>query len=257
VEPIFFGSATAQLYGVHHPPVVRRRRDAAVLLCYPAVQEYNRSHWAFRKLAGLLARSGFHVLRFDYSGTGDSAGDLAGASVGRWCADIREAAAELTELAGVRRVSLVGFRLGAALAALASTTPLAVHDLVLWEPAVDGREHIRELRRVQRWKRGVTNHPPRLGRHEMLGHALPCELRAGIESIGLDDLARCRAQRVLLFAAEERPAHRRLASRLQERPEGGFHLGIVREEASDRLDGVLLSSRIQQAIAAELAGAAA
>jgi pimeloyl-ACP methyl ester carboxylesterase len=253
VEPLFFGGATTPLYGVHHPPTVRRRRDAGIVLCYPAVQEYNRSHWAFRKLAGLLARRGFHVLRFDYSGTGDSAGEPEQSSVRRWCADIREAAAELTALAEVRRVSLVGFRLGGALAALASTG-FEVRDLVLWEPAVDGLEHIRDLRGIQRWKLGLTSNPPRVGPRELLGYSFPPALQADIGGIGLDDLSGCRAERVLLYAGEERPAYRRLAARLGDRPDGGFRFELVAEEPAGRLDGVLLSTRIQEAIAEGLGG---
>jgi pimeloyl-ACP methyl ester carboxylesterase len=199
----------------------------------------------------MLARSGVDVLRFDYSGTGDSAGDLSQASVTRWCSDIRQASAELSELAEVRGVSLVGFRLGAALAALASTA-FPVRDLVLWEPAVDGRTHLRELRRIQRWKRGVTSNPPRLGRREILGHRLPPGLVSGIEEIRLDDVSRCRAERIHLFASRERAEYRRLAARLRDRPASAFQLEIVPEDARDNLDGALLSSRIQRAIASAI-----
>jgi uncharacterized protein len=224
-----------------------------VLLCPPAVQEYNRTHWAFRKLASLLAREGFHVLRFDYFGSGDSAGEPEQASVERWCADIREAVCELQDLAETRRVSMVGFRLGAALAALATRDVPAVRDLVLWEPAVSGRLHVRELREIQRAKLRLTTNPARTGPGELLGYAFPDALCAGIERIDVDQLAGCDAERVLLFATERRTEHLALCARLRERGGVAVRHETVREDASDRLDGVLLSTRVQQAIAAALA----
>ena len=72
-----------------------------------------RTHWAFRKLAGFLAREGFHVLRFDYYGTGDSAGDYHESNIGQWLADIHEAADELKDRADVRDISVVGLQCGA------------------------------------------------------------------------------------------------------------------------------------------------
>ena len=100
MKPVYFGKTGKQLFGVYHEPQARRAVDAAVLLCYPLVQEYMRTHWALRKLAGLLAREGHHVLRFDYTGTGDSTGDVETGSVTQWCADIRLAAAELEDSRG-------------------------------------------------------------------------------------------------------------------------------------------------------------
>ena len=70
MKPFFFGPSAQPRFGLLHPPAGERARRAGVLLCYPGVQEYNISHWAFRKLAGLLARAGFPVLRFDWAGTG-------------------------------------------------------------------------------------------------------------------------------------------------------------------------------------------
>ena len=107
VQPLLFGRSPNRLFGAYHAPRARRAVECAAVLCPPLVQEYMRTHWALRKLGGLLAARGAHALRFDYTGTGDSAGDLDGASVEAWCADVRAAAAELADLAGVRRVSLV------------------------------------------------------------------------------------------------------------------------------------------------------
>jgi hypothetical protein len=150
---------------------------------------------------------------------------------------------------------VVGFRLGAALAALATRDGLAVRDLVLWEPAVSGRLHVRELREIQRSKLRLTTNPGRIGPGELLGYAFPTALCADIERIDIDDVAACRAERVLLFATERRGEHLALCARLRDRGDVAVRHETVREDASDRVDGVLLSTRVQQAIAATLAEA--
>src|SRR6476620_8559273 len=97
MTPRFFGDAARQLYGVYHAPE-GRAREAGVVLCNPGPQEYRHTHWAFRKLAGMLARAGFHVLRFDYFATGDSAGRDDEGSLDQWVLDVATAARELTDL---------------------------------------------------------------------------------------------------------------------------------------------------------------
>ena len=87
------------------------------MLCYPWGQEYLRAHRSMRLLADMIAARGCDVLRFDYSGTGDSGGDATTASFVEWESDIETAIDELKDMAGVSRVSLVGLRLGATLAA--------------------------------------------------------------------------------------------------------------------------------------------
>ena len=59
---------------------VRGARQSAIVLCQPLGHGYLRAHRAFRNLAVSLASQGFHVLRFDYYGCGDSATATAGSS---------------------------------------------------------------------------------------------------------------------------------------------------------------------------------
>ncbi len=257
MKPVYFGKVGKQLFGAYHEPQARRAVDAAVLLCYPLVQEYMRTHWAFRKLASLLSREGLHVFRFDYSGTGDSAGDGVSGSVTQWCADIRLAAAELADLADVRRVSVVGLRMGAAFAVLTTTTGgLQVRDLVLWEPPVDGRGHVRELEVTERIKFGNLPHPPVPGPGELLEHPFPADLRASIEKIDLRRVPPCTADRVLVFSADARPELNALKESLRDRAGRPPECRVVPEESRDRHQGVLLSTRVLQAMTSALSGGA-
>lgn len=145
MNTMIFGRAPHSLFGVYHPPRTSTARRAGVVLCYPFGQEYMRAHRAFRQLALLLSGAGFHVMRFDYSSTGDSSGDGREASLARWTIDAAIAADELKDTADVTRVSFVGLRLGAAVAALAAASRKDVDEVVLWDPVVDGAAHVTEL----------------------------------------------------------------------------------------------------------------
>src|SRR5262245_36025361 len=115
----FFGTSKDPLFGIYHPPKGGKLRDVGIIFCNPAPQQYMRTHWAFRKLADMLCRQGFHVFRFDYFGTGDSAGDSAAGTLAIWRQNIQSAAQELRDMASIKKVSAVGFQLGATLAATA------------------------------------------------------------------------------------------------------------------------------------------
>lgn len=145
MNPLYFGRAPKSLFAVYHPPKAQRARQSGVILCYPFGQEYMRAHRAFRQLAMLLAKAGFHVLRFDYSGTGDSTGEAVNGSFAEWVHDTQEAAEELKATAEVSRVSFVGLRLGAAIAAMAAADRSDVDQVVMWDPAVRGEDYINEI----------------------------------------------------------------------------------------------------------------
>src|SRR4051812_17515845 len=156
-----------------------RARDTGVLLCHPGPQDYRHTHWAFRKLATLLAKEGFHVLRFDYSCTGDSAGDSGAANIGQWTEDVTTAARELQDSASLRRVSIVAMRLGAPIAARASRRGLRLEDMVFWEPVVSGKNYLTELERAQElsllWQRFPESNTR--SADELLGYPMPSDLR--------------------------------------------------------------------------------
>jgi pimeloyl-ACP methyl ester carboxylesterase len=98
----------------------------------------------------MFANAGLPTLRFDYHGTGNSAGDDNDAArVEAWLASISQAVATLRQTTGVTSVALVGFRLGALLAALVAARQQDIAALVAIAPVVVGKHYVRELRALQ------------------------------------------------------------------------------------------------------------
>jgi uncharacterized protein len=207
MKPLFLGNAQRRLYGVYHSAARSSRH--AVLLCYPGMQEYNSAHWAFRRLAATLARDGHHVMRFDYYGTGDSAGGTEDGNPTLWLEDVRQAAEELKDQSGARSLSVIGLRLGATLATLASAGGLQASRLLLWEPVISGRAYVKELETLDERRNLMLLHANRTRgrRDELLGHAFPPALRSAIEALDLADGVVPKAEKVLIFTDQPRPEH--------------------------------------------------
>jgi pimeloyl-ACP methyl ester carboxylesterase len=144
--PIRFGTPTRELSGLYQPATVRAERTGCIVLCNPFGQEAIRSHRMYRILADRLSRNGQDVLRFDYYGTGDSAGDDGEGDIDGWIDDVLRADDEVIRRSGCVRCSWFGLRLGASLAALASgRRARPPNRLVLWEPVIDGPGYLADL----------------------------------------------------------------------------------------------------------------
>ncbi|KAF1009168.1 MAG: hypothetical protein GAK28_00801 [Luteibacter sp.] len=143
-SPFFFG-ARSGLFGMYHAPEGQKR--SALLMCPPLGQDLIRCHRLYRQLAQAVAARGFAVLRFDYHGTGDSAGDSADVQWDRCVADTVAAAAELRARSGVDRVIAFGARLGASVALSASEARFA--DVIAWDAVLDGQGYMASLDALQ------------------------------------------------------------------------------------------------------------
>jgi len=139
---VWFGPASRPLYGWVSRPYGGVARGG-VVLCPPMGEEGRAAHRTFRRLAEELAAAGIVALRFDYDGTGDSAGLQDDPDrVPGWLASIEAARQYLLDL-GAPTVAAVGMRLGGTLAATQSASnPFS--SLVLWDPCLSGRTFLRE-----------------------------------------------------------------------------------------------------------------
>lgn len=241
MDPLFFGDSSQPLYGVFHES--SGRSDHGVVLAYPAPQEYMQMHYAFRQLAMQLERAGLPVLRFDWHGTGDSAGGCESGSFQQWRKDLQLAVQELRDAFAVRRVSVVGFRLGASIAAMTSfSQPL--QELVLWEPALIGAMYLRDLRARERRNLGNLLDPPAWWKHEhpheLLGHTLSDAHYAEIESLDLVRQMTPVAKQVSIVVNRPSAPHRDFLLALKERQVQADLIEFKDEGAQVREDGSIV-----------------
>jgi len=216
IEPFYFGSPSRELLGCYHAPAAASApaRDVGLVLCYPLGHEYLQFHRVFRQLAILASEAGFPVLRFDFHGCGDSAGDDRGWRLERWVEDVETAIEELKRRAGVATIGLAGLRLGAALALLVGASRSDVDALVLWDPVLNGRAYLDELRRLHRGMLSYAHVRPdprgeegreadAEGTEEILGFPLPAPLIADLDELDLLKIAERPARRALVIESND------------------------------------------------------
>lgn len=128
----------------------------AVLLVEPFAEEKRPAFRMLVRLARKLAEMDCATLRFDLSGTGDSAGEHEEATWNAWLDDANKAAETVKELAQAPSVTIVGARAGALLAAQVAIAQKA-SKLVLVEPIFNGEDLLRDLERRQAIKAMTDN----------------------------------------------------------------------------------------------------
>lgn len=210
-EPFYFSNAGARLFGVYHPSGLAGPAQAAVVICAPWGPEYVRAHRALRQLALRLTRCGCGVIRFDYTGCGDSEGDDEQVGLEQWRSDIDAAIGEARRRSGARRVFLVGLRLGAALAWRAAEQREDVAGLVLWEPVLAGAAYLDELTDLQRQTLSRYAHRPAEMSDgdsllERLGFPISSALALDLGALELRVANRPPAREVLIVGIEQPPA---------------------------------------------------
>lgn len=193
--PFYFGPAQQPLFGMLHRPQ-GAVRQTGIVICPSWGTEGLRSHRGLRQLAQRLSQSGFPVLRFDYTGTGDSGGDGRHIGLAQWLTDIRDAAALLRAETGNRALCLFGLRFGALIAQEAvAGGHVEAQAMALWDPPPSGAVYVANLQqmdnawnelRAQQRRPGSQLAPP--ARDELLGHDWPEGLGADVARLpGLRD----------------------------------------------------------------------
>ncbi len=145
----FLNCSGRRLFAVNFVPQAVAPR-ASILFLQPFAEEMHKSRRTVAQQARAFAEAGYTVMLLDLSGCGDSSGDIADASWADWLQDAAQAVSVLRQRHQAP-VVLWGLRLGALLACdLSRQTDSSVYDrLLLWQPALNGEQHIDQFLRVE------------------------------------------------------------------------------------------------------------
>jgi pimeloyl-ACP methyl ester carboxylesterase len=184
-----------------------------IVLCPPFGYEACCSYRSLRKTAIDLSARGAAVIRFDYEGTGDSAGHYTDADWLSACRASVNAAVEELRSRGVSDVTLFGLRFGAALAVLEAAN-VGADEVILWDPVVSGRKFIRELK-IFAASGAPDKEPDAEGAVEIAGTVFTAETLASISKVDLLKAPFSGVRRALIVDREDRPGSTALADLLR------------------------------------------
>ena len=167
-ETELFIDPEARTFATHHHAAGAR----FAIIVPPLFEELARTRKVLVNMARELAASGVDTIRFDYPGTGLSAGTTRELTVSRAIEALAGAVA-YARRRGAARIVLLGFRFGGYLA-IAGASELPVARIIAWEPVLDLAAHFQELLRIE-----VSNQVVTFGRVRRTRDELVAELRAG------------------------------------------------------------------------------
>lgn len=120
----------------------------SILFLPPFAEEMNKSRRTVAQQARALAAAGYCVMLLDLSGSGDSSGKFCQATWEDWKADANCAIAHMADRFGLP-ITLWGLRLGALLASEIAATRSDIESLLLWQPVLNGEQHIDQFLRFE------------------------------------------------------------------------------------------------------------
>lgn len=219
-QPLYFGPESRPLFGWLHRTTATPGAHVpfGIVICNPFGYEAISAHRTLRHFAKAFAQAGAPVLRFDYDGTGDSAGtDSDPDRLTAWVASVHHAAATLRRESGCERLIFFGMRLGATLAALAASERTDVEGLIALAPVVNAKAYMRELRALQ--MAGPTaraTSEPDDGAIEVTGFVITAPTRSAAAAIDLLKLERPPTPRVLILDRHDLPGSERWVEHLRQ-----------------------------------------
>ena len=174
----------------------------SAVLVLPAIgYQYWSSYRTVRVIAERLAAAGHTVLRLDYDGTANAAGDQGDPDrVTAWRGSAAAGAAALRAL-GCTQLSIVGVRLGGTFALLDGQA-LGADAVVAWEPVASGRRYVKEIRLL------ATEVPAEtaadgVGVLAAAGLVYSAQTLRDVEALDLSNLASAAPRRTLVVAERE------------------------------------------------------
>jgi uncharacterized protein len=147
--PFFFKNKNNQrLFGILHSPEKALAGGVAIVCCNPLFEEKLHAHRILVNFARYAVGQGFHVLRFDYYGDGESEGLFEEATITSRIQDIKSAVGLVEKRINPSLIILLGLRLGGTLAIITANNSPQIGGIVAWAPILKVKEYLYEVLRI-------------------------------------------------------------------------------------------------------------
>jgi alpha/beta superfamily hydrolase len=209
----------AESFGWFHEPVNSTRSKMGLVLCSSFGNENDATYRSLRNLASAAAEKGIATLRFDYYGSGDSAGaDTENDHPSAWLSGIHAAIDALRKQDNIEKICILGIRLGALLAAVVANERTDICGYIALAPIPSGRAFLREaLLRNEQETRGEEFDL------ELAGYVLTPLAQNEFKSLDLLSMTCAPAKNVLIIAPDTRRATQQWIAQLSAQ---GSHVEI-------------------------------
>lgn len=144
--PFFAITSHGARFAVEHLPIGKPR--GAVLYVPPFAEEMNKSRRMSVLAAQRLANDGWHVIRPDLHGCGDSEGSFVDATWSSWFADL-EFWLNWLESRTTGPILLWSVRAGALIVADWLSRSQTALPLLLWHPTINGQQYLSQFLRLR------------------------------------------------------------------------------------------------------------
>jgi alpha-beta hydrolase superfamily lysophospholipase len=134
--PFTFISQGEQLVGMTH--YADEWNGTTILMCHGFTEDKAESNRLFVEAAREFAQRGYHAVRFDFFGSGDSAGEFRESRISINMQNLKDAITHV-RISECRRLVVLGMSMGAATAILTAMNQ-PVEGLVLWSTVPDMKE---------------------------------------------------------------------------------------------------------------------
>ena len=203
ILPQFISIADRQLHSVSFLPQSSAEPEHWVLHLPAFAEEMNMCRQMVAAQSRRFSEMGFGVLVFDYSGTGDSEGELCDVDWSQWRAEAEGLIRWLLQR-GAKTITLWGCRLGTLMAMDVAARPEFqpyIRQVLLWQPILSGKQFVKQFLRHRLasglWRDALDRETPaglyaqlqQGDRLEVSGYPIRYPLIEQIESLDLSAMA--------------------------------------------------------------------